>query len=647
MASVALTYSDQVAVITIDNPPVNACGQVVRQGIMDRLKEIRQSDARAVVLRCAGRTFVAGADIREFNQPPLEPHLPDVVDALEQFELPVVAAIHGSALGGGLELALGCHFRVAVESAKLGLPEVNLGLIPGAGGTQRLPRLVGVEPAVEMITSGKPVSAAKAGVLGLVDQVVSSELADSAIAFAAAADRSTSRNGAPAPIQSREYTDTWWKGQENQLRRRVRGQESPLAALASIRNVMNLPLRQGLAAERQIFMDLKSSTQSAALRHVFFAERSTTRSIDLKLAEAPIESVGVIGAGTMGTGIALSFANAGIPVTVIELSDDNLQAGMRRIHASLEKGVALGKLTSEQAEKRKALIDGAISYDALSEVDLVIEAVFEDLDVKRKVFEALESNCRRDAVLATNTSYLDINTIARTVSNPGRVVGMHFFSPADRMKLLEVVRAEHSDAAVLARTVKVGKRIGKIVVPVGVCFGFAANRSYTAYQGACQHLLLQGVTPSALDQALTDWGMAMGPCAVLDLSGLDIGYNARQQNPNPPDDPTWFAASDALVEAGLLGRKSGKGFYLYEDVEGRPENPDALALVAATGRRLNVRQREFSAEEIVSTVMQAVARECGAIVDEGIAAQASDMDVIWVNGYGFPRWRGGPVFAAS
>ncbi len=610
------------------------------------LRQAVASDAKAVVLACAGRTFVAGADIREFGRPPEEPHLPDVVDALVDCPLPVIAALHGTVLGGGLELALGCHFRVAVENTRFGMPEVNLGLIPGAGGTQRLPRLVGIDAATDMITSGRMIDTARALEIGLIDSLVNDDLLQAACDFARMADASKFRDQADTPMKSDAHDEAWFEAKAATLQRRARGQESPLAALSSIRNVLTHNLEAGIAAEREIFMGCKQSAQSDALRHVFFAERATVGDINLKLAGPKTAAAGVIGAGTMGSGIALALANAGISVALIETKQENLDRGMATIQGSLAKAVQLGKLSEQEAKRRCDLVTPSTDYATLSDADVVVEAVFESLEVKNTVFESLDAHCKTDAILATNTSYLDINAIAAVVDDPTRVVGLHFFSPADRMPLLEVVRAQTTSDKTLASAMKLGKRIGKIAVPVGVCFGFAANRSYTAYQGAGQQLLLEGVSPERLDLALTQWGMAMGPCAVLDMSGIDIGHSARAQNPNPPADPRWFAPANALVEAGDFGRKTGAGFYDYSNPKKPVPNARALDLIAAAAKRLDVSPREYSDEEIVERVMQALATECDAIVREGIVTKADDMDVVWVNGYGFPRWRGGPMFAA-
>jgi len=543
--AVSLNNQGPIAVITIDNPPVNALSQAVRSGLLECVETAAaDSSTQAIVLICAGRTFIAGADITEFGKPPLQPYLPDVLEVLDSCSKPIIAAMHGTALGGGLETALACRYRIAVDSARIGLPEVNLGLIPGAGGTQRLPRIAGLDSALDMITSGRHVGATEALKMGVVDLLCSDkDLLSSAVEFAEQILASgASRPRISATIlqdtpENREILEDW----QARASKKARGQHSPLAAVASISNVLKLPFADGLKKEREIFMDCMASSQSRALRHIFFAERAA-----VKLPEsvpnnpAGIRTVAIIGGGTMGRGIAMCFANSNIPVKIIETDQGKLDQALRAIKTIYSRMTASGRISENQQQQRLAKISGSCDYASLARVDLVIEAAFENLEVKHSIFDSLDKHCRPEAILATNTSYLDIEAIASAVRNPSRVVGMHFFSPAHIMKLLEVVHTSKTSAMTISTMMRLGKTLGKSTVMVGNDFGFAANRMYSAYQREGQQMLLEGVTPAQLDQAMKNWGMAMGPTAVLDMSGIDIGYNARKQNPRPPADPCYF-----------------------------------------------------------------------------------------------------------
>lgn len=650
---VSIACQGQIATITIDSPPVNALSQAVRSGLVECVSAaVSDRNIHAIILICAGRTFIAGADISEFGKPPLEPFLPDVLQTLDCCSKPIIAAMHGTALGGGLETALACRYRIALDSARIGLPEVNLGLIPGAGGTQRLPRIAGLESALDMITSGRHVGAREACRMGIIDHIADQEdLLTAAMAFA---EQVLAQGDTRQPIsaahledssENRETLDSW----ETRVTKRVRGQESPLVALESIRNAVRLPFAEGLKKERELFMACMHSAQSKALRYIFFAERAAAK-LPESISETPAEirSVAVIGGGTMGRGIAMNFANKNIPVMVIETDQDKLSQALNAVEKTYAKMTASGRINENQRHRRLARITGSCDHASLAQADLVIEAAFENLEVKKSIFRSLDQHCKAQAILATNTSYLDIEAIASAVSDPSRVLGMHFFSPAHIMKLLEVVRTRESSPLAIASMMKLGKVLGKRTVLVGNGFGFAANRMYSAYGREGQQMLLEGVTPRQLDQAMTNWGMAMGPTAVLDMSGIDIGYNARKQNPKPPTDPCYFRPADLLAEQGYLGRKTGRGFYRYDPETGRAsEDPDIIELIRAEAQRLGVAQRALPENEIQQRTIRAIATEGQTILAEGIATNSSDLDVIWVNGYGFPRWRGGPMHYAA
>jgi 3-hydroxyacyl-CoA dehydrogenase len=650
---VSLSRKDGIGFIIIDNPPVNAMSQAVRQGLAECISAaVADNGIRAVVLACNGKTFIAGADITEFGKPPLEPHLPDVLRLLDESPKPVVAALHGTVLGGGFETALACHYRVAVQGTRVGFPEVTLGLIPGAGGTQRLPRIVGVETALDMITSGKPRSVEALLEAGGIDHIVAGDVREAAFRYACdLLDRTDAR---PRRISEREveiHPDqeraiARWR---TRIEKKYRGQISPRCAIDAVENALRLPFEEGLKKEREIFLRCRESAQSRALRHAFFAERAAVKPDPATgMAEAAeIQAAGVVGAGTMGTGIAICLANAGIPVTLLEVGRDHLERGLEVITRRYAKSAAQGRISEEQAAVRRQLIHGTCDISDLVHADLVIEAAVENMDVKKDIFTRLDEVCRPDALLATNTSYLDVNHIAAATKKPGRVLGLHFFSPADVMKLVEVVRAQKSDARSLATAMAVATRMGKIPVPVGVCYGFVGNRMYACYGREGQMLLLEGATPAQIDAAMEGWGMAMGPMSVLDMSGLDISYKARRENPRP-DDPLFFRPADVLVEMGRLGRKAGAGFYRYDAESGeKREDPEVTEILRREAEKLGVTQRDIEEGEIQERMVHALINEGARILEEGIARQSGDIDVIWLNGYGFPRYRGGPMFYAA
>ena len=649
---VSLASQDNIAIITIDSPPVNALSQAVRSELVECVNAADGDPGiQAIIVICAGRTFIAGADISEFGKPPLEPLLPDVLQILDNCSKPIIAALHGTALGGGLETALACRYRIALQNARVGLPEVNLGLIPGAGGTQRLPRIAGLESALDMITSGRHVGAKEALQMGVIDEITDQkDLLKAALAFTRQVLAKGELRQGISSIQLEDSTENLetlhrW---EASVSKRARGQQSPLVALESIGNAVSLPFTEGLKRERELFLDCMVSAQSKALRHIFFAERAAAKLPDsIPDKPAVIHSAAVIGGGTMGRGIAMCFANANIPVSVIETDQDKLDQALAVIEKTYAKMTAQGRINNEQQIGRLALISGSCDHASLAQVDLVIEAAFENLEVKHSIFRSLDQHCKPGAILATNTSYLDIEAIASAVSDPSRVLGMHFFSPAHIMKLLEVVRTSQTSAAAISTMMQLGKTLGKRTVLVGNDFGFAANRMYSAYGREGQQMLLEGITPVQLDRAMKNWGMAMGPAAVLDMSGIDIGYNARKQNPNPPSDPCYFRPANMLAEKGYLGRKTGRGFYRYDPETGKAsEDLEVIELIRAEAQTLGVEQRDLSENDIQQRMIRAIAVEGESILTQGIATKSSDLDVIWVNGYGFPRWSGGPMHYA-
>jgi len=664
---VSLKTHNNIAIITVDNAPVNALSHGVREGMFLCINKAEQNnDIKAVIIQCVGRTFIAGADISEFGKTPLEPHLPDVLAKIDNCSKPVVAALFGSVLGGGLEVALSCHYRVALKGTKLGLPEVTLGLIPGAGGTQLLPRIAGVELALEMITSGKPQLVDKLINNKVVDALVDDKheskaenkhdaLVNFAIEFTQTlidnnkAPRSTSKMNVEAVENSDELFEQW----RTKLAKKARGQKAPQHCVTSVENATKFPFEEGIAKEREMFVECRNSSQSRAMRHAFFAERTAAKlslsKPSKEVETSQIDSVAIVGAGTMGGGIAMCFAKAGIAVKLLEMSQDNLTRGISAIKDRYTQALKRGLMSEQQLAQCMALIEGTCDYKDLANVDLVVEAAFETMAVKKEIFSTLDTVCKPETILASNTSYLDIDEIAQSTKRPEKVLGMHFFSPANIMKLLEVVRAEQTDDSSLKTAMDLGKRIGKISVAVNVCYGFVGNRMYACYGREANMLLLEGASPSQIDSALQAWGMAMGPLAVNDMSGIDIAYKARQENPNLPDDPTYFCAANTMVEAGRLGQKTGAGFYLYDSETKRKVNDDSvLKLFKNQAEKLGVTQRDnISNEEIQNRLIYALINEGANILDEGIATRASDIDVIWLNGYGFPRYYGGPMCYAN
>lgn len=644
---------DKIGVITVDSPPVNALSQAVREGVVNAVNIAQNDDSEAIVLLCAGRTFIAGADITEFGKPPRSPSLPDMISTIESSNKLVVAAIHGTALGGGLETALACHYRCAVPSAKVGLPEVKLGILPGAGGTQRVPRVAGVKAALDMITAGNPVPAAAASDMGLIDEVLSSDdLKSAALSYArdllesgALLKRIRDINIDPASIEP-----GFFEQYRKKLARRARGQIAPDAIVTCVEAAVNKPIDEGLAVEREEFTKLVSSPESKAMRHAFFAEREAAKIKGLP-KDTPlrdINEVAIIGGGTMGGGIAMCFANVGIPVKLLEISDEALERGLGIIRKNYSITVKKGRMSEADMAKRLELISGTTSYDELSSVDLVIEAVFESPDIKREVFTKLDSVCKPGAIMATNTSYQDVNLIAEATKRPEDVVGMHFFSPANVMKLLEVVRGDKTADDVLATVMKLGKKIGKVCALSRVCYGFIGNRMLQGYGRQAHRLLLDGATPVQVDSVAETFGMAMGPLAVGDLAGLDVGYKARQARTDIKHDPRNHCVATALVEMDRLGQKSGAGYYKYDpDTRARQSDPEVEALIKEKAAELGVEQREVSDEEILDRLFFPLINEGARILEEGIAQRPGDIDIVYLYGYGFPVAKGGPMFYAD
>jgi 3-hydroxyacyl-CoA dehydrogenase len=645
---VKLERHDEVGIVTVDSPPVNALSAAVRGGILECVKAaIADPAIKGIVLTCAGRTFIAGADITEFGKPPKPPALNDVLAEIENSPKPVVAAIHGTALGGGLEVALACHFRVAVKDAKLGLPEVKLGLLPGAGGTQRLPRAVGPELAVKMIVGGDPIGAAEALKNGLIEEIIEGPASggeafvrkliaekrplrrlrddDSKIA-AAKADRSIFTSAVAA------------------MTKKARGLEAPFAAADAVGYAIDLPFDEGLKKEREGFLKLVASDQSKAQRYAFFAEREANKiaGVPEGTKPRPVNRVAILGAGTMGGGIAMSFANAGIPVTLIETGEEQLKRGMGVMQKNWEATAARGGIPADAPAKRMALINGVVGIENVGDADLVIEAVFETMAVKKEVFGKLDQYAKPGAVLASNTSYLNIDEIAKSTKRPQDVLGMHFFSPANVMKLCEIVRADKTAPDALVTAVSIARKIAKVPVVVGVCDGFVGNRMLAQRGKQAEKLLFEGALPQQVDAVVTKFGMPMGPFAMGDLAGLDIGWRSRK------DRGIKSEIADALCEAGRFGQKTGKGYYKYEAGSRAPlPDPEVEKLIDETLLRLGRKKRVVSDEEILERMMYPMINEGAKILEEGIAARPSDIDVVWLYGYGWPIYRGGPMYWAD
>jgi 3-hydroxyacyl-CoA dehydrogenase len=645
---VKLERHDEVAIVMVDSPPVNALSAAVRRGILECVqKAVADSAVKAIVLTCAGRTFIAGADITEFGKPPQPPALGEVIAELENSPKPTIAAIHGTALGGGLETALGCHFRVAVKEAKLGLPEVKLGLLPGAGGTQRLPRAVGPELAVKMIVGGDPIGAADALKHGLIEEIVEDRV-QGGIAFAkkVLAEKRPLRRlrDDDSKLKAARADRSIFTNAVAAVTKRARGLEAPFAAADAVGHSLDTPFDEALKKEREGFLKLMNGDQSKAQRYAFFAEREAAKVAGVPEGTKPrnVARVAIIGAGTMGGGIAMSFASAGIPVTLVEMSDEPLKRGLGIMQKNYEATAARGGIPADAPAKRMGLITGTVGLENVKDADLVIEAVFETMAVKKEVFTKLDQFAKPGAVLASNTSYLNINEIASVTKRPQDVLGMHFFSPANVMKLCEIVRGAKTAPDVLMTAVSIAKKIAKVPVVVGVCDGFVGNRMLAARSKQSEKFLFEGALPQQVDAVVTKFGLPMGPFAMGDLAGLDIGWRSRK------DRGIKSEIADALCEAGRFGQKTGKGYYKYEGGSRAPlPDPDVEKLIVDTCARLGLKRREISDDEILERMIYPMINEGARILEEGIAARPSDIDVVWLYGYGWPIYRGGPMHYAD
>ncbi len=640
--TITITRQASIAVVTIDHPPVNALARAVRQGLVDAVATLdAEPGIEAVLLTCAGRTFIAGADVSEFDKPPEVPHLPDVVAAIESAAKPWIAAIHGSALGGGLEIALGCAWRLAVTDASLGLPEVRLGLIPGAGGTVRLPRLVGVEAAIDMITTGKPVKAPKALAIDLIDRLIDGDLLVGAMAFA----QETAGQPRPVPLFRRPAPETApdaWEKAAIQVSVKAKGEAAPLRALASLRTACMRDFASAMAFERETFLSLRASSEAAALRHVFFAERAAPRPPELAGVTArALSTAAVIGGGTMGAGIAAALRDAGLPVVLIERDREAADRGLANLRGIYDGAVKRGRMSPAEAEARLAAVTASDDYAILAETDLVVEAVFEDLAVKRAVFEKLSAVCRPDAVLATNTSYLDPAEIASGIGNPERFLGLHFFSPAHVMKLLEIVPTTNTAGDVLATGFALARLLGKIPVRAGICDGFIGNRILKVTRAQAERLLLAGATPAEVDAAMRAFGLPMGPFEAQDLGGLDIAAFQRKAARARGETP-FAPVAERLCAAGRLGQKTQGGWYDYTPGNRTPQPSEAVAAII-TEQAGDSPHLSLDAERLADAIVLPMVNEACRILEEGVALRPADIDLVKIHGYGFPRWRGGPM----
>ena len=633
-----------IAILTLNSPPVNALSAQVREGLHEGIKKAKDDKSvEAIVLICKGRTFIAGADITEFGKEPQGPSLFEALDMIENSNKPVIAAIHGTALGGGLEVALTCHYRIAIPSAKCGLPEVQLGLLPGAGGTQRLPRVVGVEKALQMVTSGQHVSAKECLEMGLVDELASEEkLLEDAIILA---KKIVSEKRPLVKIRDMNEKVDAAKGNETifsefrkSIARRARGFLAPEYNIQCIEAAVNLPFDEGIKTERKLFMELVTGNQSAAQRYAFFAQRQVAKIPDIaKETEIKsVKSVGIIGAGTMGGGISMNFSNVGIPVKIIEQNQEKLDKGLSIIRKNYENTANKGRISFDDVEKRMDLIEGNTSLDQLNDCDLIIEAVFENMELKKDIFRQLDQIAKEGAILATNTSALNVNEIADETKRPEDVIGLHFFSPANVMRLLEIVRGEKTSKSVVASSMSISKTIGKIAAVVGVCPGFVGNRILAQRQREANKLILEGALPWDIDDALFEFGFPMGPFAMSDLAGLDIGWDKETSRGE--------TLRDRLCESGRLGQKSGKGFYVYDEKRNKSPDLEVEALIREFAESKQVQRREISKEEVLERCLYPMINEGFKILEEGMAIRASDIDIVWINGYGWPIYEGGPMF---
>jgi 3-hydroxyacyl-CoA dehydrogenase len=642
-----------VGIIWVNNPPVNAISVGVRAAIIDGVAKLAQDPEIEVgVLACEGRTFMAGADITEFGKPPLSPGLHDAINAVESSAKPIVAAIHGTAFGGGLEVALGCHYRVAIAGAKVGLPEVKLGLLPGAGGTQRLPRLIGIEAALGIIVSGDPVPATLAAKTGVIDKIIEGDLLEGALDYARglAARKAPLRKVRDLKVDTGNIPSGFFDEARKRVAKEKKNLFAPQRIVDALEAAATLPFDKGMARERELFLQCAQNSQSKALQHVFFAERKAANvpNLDKNVAKRDIKSVAIIGAGTMGGGIAMNFLNVGIPVTLLEMQQDALDRGVGVIRKNYENTASKGKLTLEQVEQRMGLLKPTLSYDDLRDADLVIEAVFETMAIKKDVFAKLDKAVKKGAILASNTSYLSIDEIAASTSRPSDVVGMHFFSPANVMRLLEIVRGAKTAQDVLVTVVDIAKRINKVGVVCGNRDGFIGNRMLGGYAYQASLMVLEGAMPEQVDAALRNFGMPMGVLQMSDLAGLDVGYKSRKDRDPASFDGRVTRSADLLVEMGRKGQKTQAGYYDYAPGDRTPRpSPVVAEIIEKVSKEYGITRRKFTDEEIVERCFLALMNVGCDVLSEGVAYRASDIDIVYLYGYGFPAYRGGPMFWAE
>jgi 3-hydroxyacyl-CoA dehydrogenase len=649
---VGTSLNDGIALVRVDQPPVNAMDRHMREGLKQAFSELRGNPAvKAIVLACVGRTFIAGADIKEFDTGMAGPGFHEVLRLIEDSPVPVVAAVHGTALGAGTEVALACHYRVAAAGAGFGLPELSLGIIPGAGGTQRLPRLIPFEAAVDMMLSGRPLPAAQAKELGLVDKVVTGDVAEGAVSYAnelITAGKGPRKTREQKPVAA-ENAAAVLAAKRVEIAKTMFNRQSPLKLLNALQAAADKPFDEGLEVEKAVSASLEQATEARALRHLFFAEREVGKipGISPDVKPRPVDRIGIVGAGTMGGGIAMAFANAGLPVTIIDAKQEALERGRSTITKNYERSVKRGRFTQAQMDERIKSIIFALNFDALKRSDLIIEAVFENMDLKKEIFRMLDMVAKSGAILATNTSTLDIDAIAAVTQRPQDVIGLHFFSPANVMRLLEIVRAEKTADDVLVTALTLARKARKVGVVAKVCYGFIGNRIMDPYGREAERCVLEGATPQEVDAALEDFGMAMGILAVYDMAGVDVGHLTRVALGNAFDrDPTFYRPSAMLTERGWLGQKAGRGYYRYQDGK-RIVDPEVVAMLHEEGQRLGVPQRKPDADEIRERCLYGMINEGARVLEEGIALRASDIDVVYTSGYGFPRYRGGPMFYAD
>jgi 3-hydroxyacyl-CoA dehydrogenase len=653
-AVVRVERNDDIAIVIANNPPVNTITAATRDGLSKALTELKSAAGiKAVVLICEGSTFFSGADIGEFSGPPKEAEYRGIFNGYEALTVPVVAAMHGTVMGGGLEIALACHYRIAAPGTRFAMPEVTLGIIPGGGGTQRLPRLTGVEKALEFILSARPIDASQAVSMGFIDAVVEGDLKQAAVKYArelVAAGRGVRRTG-DMTVDPATATPQILEKAQAQAKKLYPNRQAGLVAVEVVGAAARLPIGEGLDYETTRVNECKKLPESLGAVHAFFAERETRKipGLSADAASKPIKSAGVIGAGTMGGGIAICFANAGIPVTILDANQEGLDRGLAHVDATYQSMVDRGRLSAQDKAKRMGLIRSSLSYDELRDADIIIEAVFESMDLKRKIFATLDQVAKPGAILATNTSTLDIAQIATATRRPEDVIGTHFFSPANVMPLLEVVRTNQTSDATIRTVMDLSKPLKKTPVLAKVCYGFIGNRMMEGYAREAERMVLEGATPRQVDSALEEWGMAMGILAVFDMAGIEVGVNVHKANASQfPPDPAYYQADFALYEAGRLGQKNGKGYYRYEKGNrARIDDPEALEIIKARAQQLKIEPREHSKQEIVERCLYPLLNEGIKILAEGIALRASDIDVVWTAGYGFPRFRGGPMFYAD